>query len=35
MSKQMLEGNVDKEKVIRKDKNEKKLTFKNEEIRMI
>ncbi len=32
LSKQILEGNIDKEKVIRIDKNENKLIFKNEEI---
>jgi ATP-dependent Clp protease ATP-binding subunit ClpB len=32
LSKQILEGNIDKEKVIRIDKKENKLIFKNEEI---
>lgn len=32
LSKQILEGNIDKEKVIRIDKNENKLIFENEEI---
>ena len=32
LSKQILDGNIDKEKVIRIDKNENKLIFENEEI---